>query len=106
MIDLIRDLSIISRQMRYELGVVFWTRTYLDCENLNWLDLLPAFFADRPLVISGIKVLSLKNHARHIERERKLKLDLTHPSKNCNSHPLEILTFLRAMVSSLQGLTS
>jgi hypothetical protein len=65
MLRLMRDLSNVNRQTRYELGKMFWTRTRLHCEELLDLTLVNAFLLDRPAVISGIKELKLRVNAEY-----------------------------------------
>jgi len=64
MIQFLRNLSHVSRDVGYELGVEFWKRTCIDA-NLAELDdacpILPlyTFLVDRKVIWKGIKVLSL-----------------------------------------------
>ena len=61
-IQMVRQLSNVSHQIRNELGDLFWTRVHIDCDGVCGLDGLLPFLEDRPAVHAGIKSLRLPVH--------------------------------------------
>lgn len=78
MIRLARDLSNVSPRFRQELGEFLWKRTELivDFEHDHESDVLApmTFFLERPLIIKGIKTLSIPLHSAQFVDERGLAL--------------------------------
>src|ERR1700712_3199070 len=58
MIELLRNLSHVSRQFRHNLAEVFWTRIHLAVKQSGWLS-LESFLKERPSTHHAIKQLTL-----------------------------------------------
>ncbi|KAH6690253.1 hypothetical protein BKA61DRAFT_684545 [Leptodontidium sp. MPI-SDFR-AT-0119] len=58
MVQLVRDMSNVSRQIRTEFSVAFWTRVSIICpEEFDFAE-LPNVLNDRPMACAGIKFLT------------------------------------------------
>jgi len=68
MIQLLRDLSNVSPQIRHELAKVLWTRVHLKFDEVSEACyLLPRFLNERPAACKSIKSISLRGFTAKIE---------------------------------------
>ena len=59
MIESIGELSNVCRNLRSELGLLFWTKNFLECRADLSMKAIQAFLDDRPVAVSRIRHLKL-----------------------------------------------
>ncbi|KAG4439646.1 hypothetical protein IFR05_004843 [Cadophora sp. M221] len=72
MIRLVRDMSHVSRQIRTEFSVAFWTRVSIICPESDFAE-LPNVLNNRPMVCAGFKHLSFDVSIRFCDEDELSK---------------------------------